>query len=147
MQLIEPVLHVAEGAEEAEAGFGEAEGGVEGVFVLLALVDAGELLGFGGGLGLGIGAGSGTVAGFELGEDGLELSIGDLLFEAGDLGRASSSRRVALRVAIWTSFWCWASSASTLARRASAAVSLALARRLKSKKGMVIWRPKLTLLG
>ena len=41
VQLLEPVVHVAEGAEELEAGFGEVEGGIEGILILLALVDAG----------------------------------------------------------------------------------------------------------
>ena len=41
VQLLEPVVHVAEGAKELEAGFGEVEGGIEGVLILLALVDAG----------------------------------------------------------------------------------------------------------
>jgi hypothetical protein len=41
VQLLEPVIHVAEGAEELEAGFGKVERGVEGVLVFLAFIDAG----------------------------------------------------------------------------------------------------------
>jgi hypothetical protein len=70
VELVEPVLHVAEGSEEAEAGLGEVERCVESIFILLAFVDAGELLGFGSDLGLGIGAGGGSVAEVELSEDG-----------------------------------------------------------------------------
>ena len=47
MQFVEPVLHVAKGAEEIEARPGEIEAGVDRVDVVLALVDAGLLLGGG----------------------------------------------------------------------------------------------------
>ena len=47
VQFVEPVLHVAKGAEEIEARPGEIEAGVDRVDVVLALVDAGLLLGGG----------------------------------------------------------------------------------------------------
>jgi hypothetical protein len=87
VEFMEPVVHVAEGAEELEACFGEVEAGVEGVLVLLAFVDAGQLLGLGGELGRRARAAS-AVSRFELGEDGLELRVGDLLLQARDFGQS-----------------------------------------------------------
>src|SRR5271157_1973405 len=79
-QFAQPVFHVAEGAQQTEAGLGEVERGVDCFLVLLTLLDASQLLGFGGELGLSGPTASGAVAQFELGEHGLELLIGDLLF-------------------------------------------------------------------
>ena len=62
VQFVEPVFHVAEGAEEVEAGLGQVERGVERILVFLALVYAGKLFGFGGQLGLGVEAGLSAVA-------------------------------------------------------------------------------------
>jgi hypothetical protein len=45
---VKPVIHVAKGAEQAKAGFGESQGGLQRILILLTLVNAGELLGFGG---------------------------------------------------------------------------------------------------
>jgi hypothetical protein len=41
VEFFEPVFYVAKGAEEAEAGLGQVEGGVLGGEVFLAFVDAG----------------------------------------------------------------------------------------------------------
>ena len=95
VELVEPVFHVAEGAQEAEAGLGEVEGGVEGVLKFLALVDAGELFCFWAELGLGTATRGGSVAEVELGEDGLELFGRDLLFEASDFGLGVEFAKVA----------------------------------------------------
>ena len=66
MQFVEPVVHVAEGAEKAEAGLGEFERSIEGVLVFLALVDARKLFSLWIELGRSAGA-SGAVAGVRAG--------------------------------------------------------------------------------
>jgi hypothetical protein len=48
VQFVKPVIHVAKGTEQAKTGFGESQGGFKRILVLLPLVNAGELLGFGG---------------------------------------------------------------------------------------------------
>jgi len=40
-EFVEPILHVARCAEEAQAGLGQVERGVQSVLILLAFVDAG----------------------------------------------------------------------------------------------------------
>ena len=87
MQLLEPVIHVAESAEQLQARFGQVKCGIEGVLVFLAFIDAGELFRFGGELGRCAWAASAAVAEFKLREHGLELLVGDLLFEAGNFGQ------------------------------------------------------------
>jgi hypothetical protein len=44
VQLVEPVFHVAKGARQAEAALGQVEACIQHVLVLLALVDARQLI-------------------------------------------------------------------------------------------------------
>ncbi len=85
MQFVQPVFHVAEGAQQAEPRLGKVESGVQRVRELLALIDAGQLLGFGRQLRLSAWAAPGAVAQLQLRQHGLQLLIGDLLFQTGDL--------------------------------------------------------------
>ena len=78
---------MAEGAEQVEAGLAQVESGVEGVFKLLALVDAGQLLGFGRQLRLGVRARMPRRCRVPICvSTRLQLLVGDLLLQAGDLG-------------------------------------------------------------
>ncbi len=85
MKLVEPVLHVAESAQQVQARFAQVEPGVERVKVFLALVDAGLLLGRGRKLRRRAGRVARAVAQFQLRQDALQLLVGDLLLQAGDL--------------------------------------------------------------
>ena len=86
MQLVEPVLHVAEGAEQVEARLAQVEPGVKRVQVLLALVDARLLLGGGRKLRRRAWPVACAVAQFQLRLHALQLLVGNLLLQAGDLG-------------------------------------------------------------
>ena len=41
VQFVQPVFHVAEGAEQTETGLGQIESGVQRLYIFLALVNAG----------------------------------------------------------------------------------------------------------
>ena len=86
MQLVQPVLHVAQGAQQVQPRLAQVEPGVERVLVLLALVDARLLLGGGRKLGRRARPVRGAVAQFHLRLHALQLLVGNLLLQAGDLG-------------------------------------------------------------
>ena len=86
MNSFEPVLHVAECPQQAQAGFAQVQVGVERFLIVLALVDAGLLLGFGCELRRRSGTSATAVAKLKLSLHGLQLFVGDLLFQAGNFG-------------------------------------------------------------
>ncbi len=137
MEFVQPVVHVAEGAEKAEARLGKFQRGIQGVLIFLALVDPRKLLILWVELG-GESRARRRHSRFQLGQHGLQLGIGYLLLEAGDFGLCIEFADVAGKRGNLDVVLLLGLLASTLARRASAAVRLALARRAKSKNGIVI---------
>ena len=94
MQLVEPVLHVAEGAQQVEARLAQVEPGVERVHILLALIDARLLLGCGRKLGRRAGHVAGAVAQLQLRATLFNCSLAICCFRLAISACASSSRRL-----------------------------------------------------
>ena len=78
----EPGFEFAGGSQQIDLGLLGLEVGVEDGDEFLALGDAGVLLVFGGHLG----AGEVAAAGLQLDDEDIELLLGELLVEGGDLG-------------------------------------------------------------
>ena len=135
MQLVEPVLHVAEGAQQIQPRFAQVEPGVERIDILLALVDARLLLGRGRKLWRRAGRCRGAVAHFQLRHHALQLLGGNLLLQAGNLGLGI---QLAQARSEWRSEYRFAAAPARpqpWRASASAADSLALARTAKIEEG------------
>ena len=77
---------MAQRLEQGQPGLAQVESGVQGVFKFLTLIDPRQLFGFGRELLRGARTGARAVPQLKLREHALELSVGNLLLEAGDLG-------------------------------------------------------------
>jgi hypothetical protein len=93
------------------------------------------------------GTGSGAVAGFKLDQHGFELRIGNLLLQAGHFGLGVELAQAAGERGNLNVVLRWPARPQRLRAALRRRTALALARKAKSKKGIVICRPKLTLLG
>ena len=86
VQFVQPVFHMAQRLEQGQPGLAQVESGIQGILKFLALIDPRQLLGFRRELRRSSRTGSSAVPQLKLREHALELRVGNLLLEAGDLG-------------------------------------------------------------
>ena len=148
MQFVQPIFHMAEGAEQVEAGLVQVQSGVQSVFKLLPLDDARQLLGFGRPAAAARRVRCRAVSQFELRQTRSSAAHRQSAVSGAISAWASSSRRLPvsggnLEIVLMLGllgFGRWRAAP----RRQRL---LGLGAKAKSKKGTVNWRPKLTLFG